>query len=590
MASKSTVNPFAREAVPRGLWRWIPGVLVLRDYKREWLIKDVTAGLVLTAILVPVGMGYAEAAGIPAIYGLYATIVPLLAYAVFGPSRILVLGPDSSLAALIAATVLPLSGGDTGHAVTLAGMLAILSGLMCILAGIAKFGFITDLLSKPIRYGYLNGIALTVLIGQLPKIVGFPAKGDNLIQEALNLARGIFAGQVNLTACILGVVCLAIILGFKRWQPKIPGVLVAVVGATLAAAVFDLANRTGISVVGPLPRGLPVPTIPTVSFEEFRTLFASAIAIALVSFADMSVLSRTFALRCGYEVDGDQELIALGISNVAAGFFQGFSVSSSASRTPVAEAAGSKTQLTGVVGAVCIALLLLVAPTLLQTLPHAALGAIVISACLGLFEIPGLLRLYHLRRGEFVLSLVCFLGVALLGVIQGIFLAVGLALLAFVWRAWRPYHAVLGMVDELQSYHDIVRHPEGRLIPGLVLFRWNAPLFFANAEIFHEHVLQAVAEAPTPTKWVVVTAEPVTDVDLTAADVLSELDQALHKEGIELCFAEMKGPVKDHLKKYGLFTRLGVENFYPTIEQAVAQYLKVHPVEVKRESPPDEAH
>ncbi|HNT74233.1 MAG TPA: SulP family inorganic anion transporter [Anaerolineae bacterium] len=586
MTPQSSVNPFAREAPPRGLWRWIPGVLVLRNYKREWLTKDITAGVVLTAILVPVGMGYAEAAGIPAIYGLYATIVPLLAYALFGPSHILVLGPDSSLAALIAATVLPLAGGDAGHAVTLAGMLAILSGLLCILAGIAKFGFITDLLSKPIRYGYLNGIALTVLIGQLPKIVGFSVEGDNLLQEAINLGRGIFAGQVNGTALIIGVVCLAIILGFKRWQPKVPGVLVAVVGATLAAAVFDLANRAGIAVVGPLPRGLPVPAIPTVSFEAFRALFAGALAIALVSFADMSVLSRTFALRCGYEVDGDQELIALGISNVAAGFFQGFSITSSSSRTPVAEAAGAKTQLTGVVGAVCIAVLLLVAPTLLQTLPHAALGAIVISACLGLFEIPGLLRLYHLRRVEFVLSLVCFLGVALMGVIQGIFLAVGLALLAFVWRAWRPYHAVLGMVDELQSYHDIVRHPEGRLVPGLVLFRWNAPLFFANAEIFHEHVLQAVAEAPTPTKWVVVTAEPVTDIDLTAADVLSELDQALQQEGIELCFAEMKGPVKDCLKKYGLFTRLGVENFYPTIEQAVAQYLKVHSVEYNHGNSP----
>jgi len=575
------VNPFGREAAPRGVWHWIPGIRILLGYKPEWLVKDLTAGLVLTAILVPVGMGYAEAAGLPAIYGLYATIVPLLAYAVFGPSRILVLGPDSALAAMIAATILPLAGGDSGRAVTLAGMLAILSGVLCILAGLAKFGFITDLLSKPIRYGYLNGIALTVLIGQLPKIVGFSAKGDNLVQEALDLGRGILAGQVNWAAFIIGVACLAIILSFKRWLPKIPGVLVAVVGATLAVALFDLANRTGISVVGPLPRGLPTPQIPPVSFEEFRTLFASAAAIAMVSFADMSVLSRTFALRCGYEVDGDQELIALGLSNVAGGFFQGFSVSSSASRTPVAEAAGSKTQLTGVVGAVCIALLLIVAPTLLQTLPHAALGAIVISASLGLFEIPGVLRLYHLRRGEFVLSLVCFLGVALLGVIQGIFLAVGLALLAFIWRAWRPYHAVLGMVDELQSYHDIVRHPEGRLIPGLVLFRWNAPLFFANAEIFYEHVLQAVSEAPTPTKWVVITAEPVTDVDLTASDMLIELDQALHQEGMELCFAEMKGPVKDSLKKYGLFTRLGTENFYPTIEQAVAQYLKAHAVEWK---------
>jgi MFS superfamily sulfate permease-like transporter len=292
----------------------------------------------------------------------------------------------------------------------------------------------------------------------------------------------------------------------------------------------------------------------------------------------MSVLSRTFALRCGYEVDGDQELIALGLANVATGFFQGFSVSSSASRTTVAEAAGAKTQLTGIVGAFCIAILLIFAPTLLQSLPMAALGAVVISASLGLVEIPGVARLYKLRRDEFILSMVCFLGVALIGVIEGIFIAVGLALLAFVWRAWRPYNAVLGRVDGLKGYHDITRHPECRRVPGLVLFRWDAPLFFANAETFHERVLKAVAEAPTPTKWVVVAAEPVTDVDITAADSLADLDGALHAAGIELCFAEMKGPVKDRLKNYGLFKSLGPENFFPTLGQAVDRYLVVHQV------------
>jgi MFS superfamily sulfate permease-like transporter len=308
-------------------------------------------------------------------------------------------------------------------------------------------------------------------------------------------------------------------------------------------------------------------------------LLAGAVAIALVSFADMSVLSRTFALRGGYEVDGNQELIALGAANMAAGFFQGFSVSSSASRTPVAESAGAKTQITGVVGAVCIALLLIFAPMLLRDLPHAALGAVVISACIGLVEVRGVRRLYQLRREEFVLSLVCFLGVALLGVIQGIFLAVGLALFTFVWRAWRPYDAVLGRVPGRKGYHDISRHPEAKRVPGLVLFRWDAPLFFANAEIFQEHVLRAIAEAPTPTSWVVVTAEPITDVDITAADVLAELDQALHQAGMELCFAEMKGPVKDRLRRYGLFAELGTENFFPTIGQAVARYLATHPVE-----------
>ncbi len=572
------VNPFAREARPRGLRRWVPGLAVLLAYDRRWLPKDLAAGLVLTAVLVPVGMGYAEAAGLQAIYGLYATIVPLIAYALFGPSRILVLGPDSALAGLIAATVVPLAAGDPGRAAGLASALAILSGGLCIAAGLSRLGFITDLLSKPVRYGYLNGIALTVLVGQLPKVFGFRVEGDSFIAEARSLVAGIAEGRTNRMACLVGFGCLALILALKRWAPRVPGVLAAVVLSTLAAAFLRLPAETGLSVVGPMPKGLPAFSAPTLAAGEWGTLLAGAVAVALVSFADMSVLSRTFALRGGYEVDPNQELVALGTANVASGLFQGFSVSSSASRTPVAETAGAKTQLTGVVGALCIAALLLVAPGLLADLPHAALAAVVIAACLSLVEWSGVVRLYHLRRGEFVLCVVCFLGVALVGVIQGIFIAVGLALLAFVWRAWRPYDAVLGRVDGLKGYHDVSRHPEAKRIPGLVLFRWDAPLFFANAAVFHDHVLAAVAEAPTRTKWVVVAAEPVTDVDLTAADVLLDLDEDLRREGIELCFAEMKGPVKDRLKRYGLFSQIGTESFFPTLGQAVDRYLEVNGV------------
>ena len=572
-------NPFARERSPRGLSRWAPGLATLRAYRREWILKDLAAGLVLTAILVPVGMGYSEAAGLPAIYGLYATIVPLLAYALFGPSRILVLGPDSALAGIIAATILPLAAGDGNRAVALAGMLSLLAGGLCLVMGLARLGFVTDLLSKPIRYGYLNGIALTVLVGQMPKVLGFPVKGDNLIDELRGLAGGVAEGQTNRTALLLGAACLLVIFGFRRWAPKVPGVLVAVVLAALVSAIFHLSAENGLSVVGPLPRGLPSFHLPAVSPGDWWPLLAGAVAVALVSFADMSVLSRTFALRGGYRADPDQELLALGAANLASGLFQGFAVSSSASRTPVAETAGAKTQVTGVVGAVCIALLLVFAPTLLRDLPQAALGAVVIAACVSLVEIKDVLRLYRLRRGEFFLSVVCFFGVAIAGVVQGIFIAVGLSLLAFIWRAWRPYDAVLARVDGLKGYHDIKRHPEGRRIPGLVLFRWDAPLFFANAEIFHDHVLRAVAEAPTPTKWVVVAAEPVTDVDITAADALADLDEELHRAGMDLCFAEMKGPVKDRLKRYGLFTKLGTENFFPTIGQAVDRFLEVHGVE-----------
>ncbi|MEN6331197.1 MAG: SulP family inorganic anion transporter, partial [Smithella sp.] len=538
------VDPFARQFPPRGPYRLFPLLTTLRNYKRDWLLQDIAAGLVLTAILVPVGMGYASASGLPAIYGLYATIIPLIVYAVFGPSRILVLGPDSALAALIAATILPLAAGNPDKAIALAGMLAILSGALCILAGLARFGFITDLLSKPIRYGYINGIALTVLIGQLPKVLGSSAGGDSFLKEAGSLVQVILNGQINWTACIIGLSCLIVILVLRRKTPKIPGVLIAVAGATILVSLLDLAAKTDIAVIGPVPQGLPHFQIPDVSWEEFSNLSAAAVAVALVSFADTSALSRTFAHRTGSEVNSNQEIIALGAANIATGIFQGFPVSSSASRTPVAESAGAKTQITGMVGAICIALLLIFAPELLKNLPQAALGAIVIAACINLVEVRSILRFYKLRRDEFVLSIVCFLGVVLLGVIQGIFIAVGLALLNFIWRAWQPYNAVLGHVDGLKSYHDISRHPEAKRIDGLLLFRWDAPLFFANAEIFRNQVLRAVENDPSRIKWVVVAAEPITDVDITAADMLADLDSILHKAGMDLFFAEMKGPVK----------------------------------------------
>ena len=574
-------NPFARQASPSGIRHWIPGLAILQKYSPALFARDALAGIVLTAVLVPTGMGYAEAAGLPAIYGLYATIIPLIAYALFGPSRILVLGPDSSLAPLIAATILPLALGSADRAVALAGMLAILSGGLCLLGGLARFGFVTDLLSKPIRYGYVNGIALAVLIGQLPTLLGFKVNGGGLPQRAVGLMNGVLQGRMNWTAVGIGGVCLLVILSCKRWAPRVPGALIAVVGATIIVTSFDLVAQSNIAVVGPLPRGMPTFQLPWVPFEELRTLLPGAVAIALISFADTSVLSRTFAQRGQYEVDANQELIALGVANVAAGLFQGFSVSSSTSRTPVAESAGAKTQVAGVVGAICISVMLVLAPTLLANLPHAALAAVVITACLGLIEIAGVVRLYRLRRSELALSIICFLGVILAGVVQGIFLAIGVALLAFIWRAWRPYDAVLGRVDGLKGYHDILRHPEAKRIPGLVLFRWDAPLFFANAAVFQEHVLHALADAPTPTKWFVVAAEPVTDIDVTAADMLAELDKRLHQAGIELCFAEMKGRVKDRLKQYGLFAALGTENFFPTLGQAVDRYLFVHQIEWK---------
>ncbi len=576
--SNPPVN-FSLTARPHGLAKWLPIIPVLQNYRLSWLWQDITAGILLTTILIPAGMGYAEAAGLPVIYGLYATIVPLIAYAIFGPSRILVLGPDSALIPLIASTVIPLANGNPLKAIAIAGMLSIIAGILCIIAGIFKFGFVTELLSKPIRYGYLNGLATTILIAQLPKMFGFSVTGGTILDSLVDFGTGIVNGKTNGTALAISMSCLGTILLLKRFAPKVSGVLLAVVVATLVSSYWHLPELARLTVIGTLPQGLPSLQVPEVNPIKFQSLFSSALAIALVSFTDLSVLSRTFALRGGYKVDRNQELIALGVANITSGLFQGFPVSSSASRTPVAEAAGAKTQFTGVVGALCIAILLCFAPNLLQSLPQAALSAVVVSAAIAIFEIKGTLRLYKLRRFEFVLSLVCFAGVATLGVIQGIFAAVILSLLAFVWSAWRPHYAVLGRVDNIKGYHDVFRHPEARRIPGLVIFRWDAPLFFANAETFCERVTQAVVTAPTDTNWVLVAAEPVTDVDLTAADAITELDRNLQQMGIELCFAEMKGPVKDRLKRYGLFNKIGKEAFFPTIGQAVDAYLEANHVE-----------
>ena len=379
-------------------------------------------------------------------------------------------------------------------------------------------------------------------------------------------------------ALAIGASTLALILVLKRW-PRVPGILIAVVAATVVVAVFDLATRAGVSVLGPLPQGLPSPRLPLVHVDDLVPVLMGGLAVALVSFADTSVLSRTYAARLRTPVDPNQEMVGLGVANLAAGFFQGFPISSSSSRTPVAEAAGARTQLTGVVGALAIALLLVLAPNLLQHLPHTALAAVVIASAIGLFEVSDLRRIYRIQRWEFWLSMACFAGVAVLGAIPGIALAIVIAVIEFLWDGWRPHSAVLGRVDRVKGYHDITRYPEARLIPGLVLFRWDAPLFFANAELFHERVLDAVASSPTPVRWLVVAAEPVTSVDVTAADAVCELDDTLHAAGIELCFAEMKDPVKDKLKRFGLFTRFGEQTFFATLGEAVSAYLATHPVE-----------
>ena len=552
---------------------WLPGLQVLRRYEFAWLPHDVIAGLVLTAVLVPVGIAYAVASGLPGICGLYATIAGLLAYALFGPSRILVLGPDSSLAALILAVVLPLSAGDPRRAIMLAGMMALVSGALCVLAGAARLGFVTELLSKPIRYGYMNGIALTVIASQLPALFGFRVDSHGLLEESRQFALAVLAGKTNLLALTIGAGTLVTILLLRRY-PRLPGVLIGVAGATLLVSLQDLAVRAAVPVLGTLPQGLPDFALPSVGTGDLVPVLLGGLAVALISFADTSVLSRTYAARTASFVDPNQEMVGLGAANLAAGLFQGFPISASTSRTPVAEAAGARTQLTGVVGALAVGTMLLMAPGLLRNLPVTALAAVVIASAIGLIEVTDLRRIWRIQRWEFWLSIGCLLGVALLGAIPGIGLAILIAVIEFLWDGWRPHSAVLGRVDGVKGYHDIARHPEARVVPGLVLFRWDAPLFFANAELFRDRVLDAVAGSPTPVRWLVVGAEPITSVDVTSADMLDELDKTLHEASIDLCFAEMKGPVKDKFKRFGLFSRLGEQRFFATIGEAVGRYLE----------------
>jgi len=392
------------------------------------------------------------------------------------------------------------------------------------------------------------------------------------------IAGGVGDGKANWVAFAVGLATLIVILLLKN-NKRLPGVLIAVVGATLIVAALDLGARYGVKVLGPLPQGLPAFSIPRIGYGDLVAVLAGGCAIALVSFADTSVLSRTYAARLGDKVDPNQEMVGLGAANLATGFFQGFPISSSSSRTPVAEAAGARTQLTSVVGALAIAFLLMVAPNLLQYLPNAALAAVVIAASIGLIEIGDLKRIYRIQRWEFWLTVLCFVGVAVLGAIPGIGLAIAVAIAEFLWDGWRPHSAVLGRAHGVKGYHDIRRYPDARRIPGLVLFRWDAPLFFANAELFRERALDAVAKSPTPVRWLVVAAEPVTSVDVTACDTVAEMDEALHARGIELCFAELKDPVKDKLKRFGLYAQLGEAYFFPTVGSAVSSYLEINHVE-----------
>jgi high affinity sulfate transporter 1 len=552
----------------------LPGIRTLAGYRSAWLSKDVVAGLVLVTLLVPQGMAYAELAGLPPITGLYTSILCLLGYAVFGPSRILVLGPDSSLGPMIAATVLPLLGarGDPARAIELASALAILVGAFMVLGGLLRLGFVADLLSKPTMIGYMNGLALTILVGQLPKLFGFSVDGNGFIEELKGFVRGIADGKTVGAALAVGVFGLVAILLLQRILPKIPGVLAAVVLSIAAAQLFSLADH-GVKLVGTLPKGFPPLTVPSLELSDLALLVGGALGIAVVALADTIATASAFAERTGQELNGSQEMIGIGAANIGAGLFQGFPVSTSGSRTAVAEQAGARTQVTGIVGAVAIGLMLVLVPGLLRNLPQPTLAAVVIAASLSLADLPGTIRLWHQRRSDFFLCLAAFLGVVLVGVLQGIAIAIVLSILSVFRRTWWPYQAVLGRAPGVPGYHDLASYPDAECLPGLVILRFDAPLVFANARAFRDRIVKLAAAEPKP-RWIIVAAEPITDVDTTAADMLEDLDEAINAQGVSLVFAELKDPVRQKIERYELTRTIDPSHFFPTLSAAIEAFRR----------------
>ena len=521
--------------------------------------------MVLAAILVPQGMAYAELAGLPAVTGLYTTIACLVAYAVFGPSKVLVLGPDSSVSPLILAAITPLMvTGDPTTAIALAGMLAILVGLIEIGLGVARLGFVADLLSSEVRVGYLNGLAITIIVGQLPKLFGFSTSADNFIDEIRAFFHGL--DQTNRSTLVTGLCVLAVLLILPRITRRVPAVLVAVVGVTVVSAVFDLAAH-GVKTVGSLPRGVPVPALPWTKLSDVGPLLVGAVGITLVSLTDTIATATSFAARRGEEVDPDQEMVGIGTSNIAAGLFQGFAVSVSGSRTAVADQSGAKTQMTGLVGAGLVLVLLLFLNGLLADLPQTALAAVVIVAALSLTDLGALRRFGEVRISSLVVSLVATAGVMLFGVLQGIIIAIVLIVLLYFRRGWWPHGAVLGHVPALGGWHSTDRYPEASELPGIVVFRWEAPLFFANSGQFRDQV-RRLARQRNPS-WIVLQCEAITDIDVTAAEVLEILDQELNRDGIHLAFVEFRGRLQDLIRRYSLDTTLDQEHFYPSLDQAL---------------------
>jgi high affinity sulfate transporter 1 len=561
----SRIRQATREWAPR----LIPGTTWIRQYRRRDLPHDAIAGLTVAAVIVPIGMAYGQLSGLPPITGLYASLLPLVAYALFGSSRQLVIGPDASSTALMAAAVAPLAAGSVERALNFAALLAVLVGAIALLGALLRLGFIASFLSKPILVGYMNGLALIVIAAQLGKTFGMSiGAGDFLgqVREALSEV-----GTINWPTAAVGVGVFALILLLRRVAPRLPAALLAVVLATLLVAVFHL-EMYGVATLGAVPAGLPPLHLPRASTAEVGQLAVDALGIALLTFSDTILNSRSFAHRNGYEVDANGELRGLAIANLAAGISQGYPVSASGARTAVNEAAGGRTQMAAVVAALALAGILLWLTPLLADFPVAALGGALIAAVLPLIDVASLRQMYRIRKADLLVAIVAFVGVLVIGLLEGIVLAVGLSLLLVLARAIRPHDAVLGQVEGVDGFHDIDDYIQAETVPGLIVYRFDAPLFFANAERFQSRILDLVRTAATPVEWVLLDAEAITDLDSTAAEALEHLHAELAQRGIVLAIARAKRAFRDRLTVADLTTRITPRYFFPSIRSGVAAF------------------
>jgi high affinity sulfate transporter 1 len=549
--------------------RLLPGLTVLTGYRRAWLRGDLIAGITVAAYLIPQVMAYAGVAGLPPVAGLWAIVPPLMLYALLGSSRQLSVGPESTTALMTALVIAPLAGGDPSRYARLAAALAVMVGLLCLACWALRLGFVADLLSKPILVGYLAGVALIMIVGQLGKLTGVPVAGESFFTQLWSFVRN--ASHVHVGTLLLAGAVL-VLLYVAQWRfPAVPAPLLAVLLATGAVGVFGL-EQHGVRVVGRIPAGLPDPTLPHVA--DLWHLLLPALGLLLVGYTDNVLTARAFANRDDGDesVNANQELLALGAANLGTGLLSGFPVSSSGSRTALGDAAGSRTQLYSLVALVWVVATLLFLGPLLAHFPTAALGGIVVYAATRLIDLHGFRRLAAFRRSELLLALAALGGVLVLNILYGVLVAVALSVAEMLARVARPHDAILGIVPGLAGMHDVDDYPAARTTLGLVVYRYDSPLFFANAEDFRRRALAAVDGQPAPVAWFILNAEANVEVDITALEAVESVRAELERRGIVFALARVKRDLLDDLDAFGLTASVGPDRIFPTLPTAVAAY------------------